>query len=264
MPSKSKSQQRLFGMVKAYQDGELKNASEKVKDIAKSMTKKEVEKFAKTKRKGLPNHVKKSELKEFVEHIPNVKNNPQMNLFNVLRDYQTGKKDSKKANGAIDAVANSKNRKDGPVKISEEQLVKIVQEAINELKTKTMLSAYNKMQDLRQYNRAYNLRDKSTRLVYENNGITIYKTLDKLTVDYGFHIYSFDFEDGCWYTDGCGPTPGPRILHDRRAANIIAQELAEAGFDANKNQFISESIDEKITKIVQETIKKHTTIYKNK
>lgn len=102
----------------------------------KSMTKKEVEKFAKTNRNGLPNHVKKNELKEFVEHIPNVKNNPQMNLFNVLRDYQTGKKDSKKANGAIDAVANSKNRKEGSVKLTEAQLIKIIQETIKKY-TKT-------------------------------------------------------------------------------------------------------------------------------
>lgn len=54
MPSKSKSQQRLMGMVHAYQKGELKNASKQVKDMAKSMKKKDAKKFAKTKHKGLP------------------------------------------------------------------------------------------------------------------------------------------------------------------------------------------------------------------
>lgn len=60
MPAKSKSQQRFFGMVDAYKKGELDNASPEVKKAADSMSMKEVRKFAKTKRKGLPNHVKKA------------------------------------------------------------------------------------------------------------------------------------------------------------------------------------------------------------
>ena len=75
MPAKSKSQQRLFGMVHAYQKGELKNASKEIKDIAKSISKKDAEDFAETKHKGLPNKVKKSksvkitesELKELIK-----------------------------------------------------------------------------------------------------------------------------------------------------------------------------------------------------
>jgi len=59
MPAKSKSQQRLFGMVDAYQKGELDNPSKEVKDIAKSISHKDARKFAKTKHKGLPNRVKK-------------------------------------------------------------------------------------------------------------------------------------------------------------------------------------------------------------
>lgn len=57
MPAKSKSQQRFFGMVDAYKKGELKNASKKIKDAAKGMSKKEVKKFASTKTKGLPEKV---------------------------------------------------------------------------------------------------------------------------------------------------------------------------------------------------------------
>jgi hypothetical protein len=51
--AKSKAQQRLMGMVHAAQKGE-KPASKKVADIAKSMGKKDVTDFAKTKHKGLP------------------------------------------------------------------------------------------------------------------------------------------------------------------------------------------------------------------
>lgn len=60
MPAKSKAQQRLFGMVHAYQKGELENPSEEVKDIAKSISKKDAKDFASTKTKKLPNHVKKT------------------------------------------------------------------------------------------------------------------------------------------------------------------------------------------------------------
>lgn len=60
MPAKSKSQQRLFGMVDAYQKGELDNASKEVKDIAKDISHKDARDFAKTKHKGLPNKVKKT------------------------------------------------------------------------------------------------------------------------------------------------------------------------------------------------------------
>lgn len=60
MPSKSKSQQRFFGMVDAYKKGELKNPSKKIKKAAEGMTKKEVKDFAETKHKGLPNKVEEN------------------------------------------------------------------------------------------------------------------------------------------------------------------------------------------------------------
>lgn len=63
MPAKSKAQQRFFGMVHAYQKGELDNPSKAIKDAAKSISKKGAKEFAKTKHKGLPNHVKKSKKK---------------------------------------------------------------------------------------------------------------------------------------------------------------------------------------------------------
>lgn len=73
--SKSKSQQRLFGMALAYKKGKLKTDKmddglvKKIKDIAdgkkgkEGMSIKDLEDFAKTKHEGLPNKVKKEEKK---------------------------------------------------------------------------------------------------------------------------------------------------------------------------------------------------------
>ena len=63
MPAKSKSQQRLFGMVDAYKNGELGHPSKEVKDIADNMSTKEVKKFAKTKQKGLPEKVSENTIR---------------------------------------------------------------------------------------------------------------------------------------------------------------------------------------------------------
>lgn len=71
MPAKSKSQQRLMGMVHAYQKGELKKNDvksddlwEKIKKMAKSMKKKDAKDFAETKHKGLP-ETKESKILRF-------------------------------------------------------------------------------------------------------------------------------------------------------------------------------------------------------
>jgi hypothetical protein len=59
MPALSKVQQRLMGMAYAYKKGELdsKDASQEVKDLADSMTLKQLKKFAATKHEGLPERV---------------------------------------------------------------------------------------------------------------------------------------------------------------------------------------------------------------
>ena len=54
MPARSKSQQRLFGMVHAYQKGRLKHAPASVKRIAKHISEEDAEHFAETRHKGLP------------------------------------------------------------------------------------------------------------------------------------------------------------------------------------------------------------------
>ncbi len=58
--AKSKAQQRFFGMAHALQKGKkIPGASTELKQVAKSMGKKDVKDFAKTKHKNLPTHVKK-------------------------------------------------------------------------------------------------------------------------------------------------------------------------------------------------------------
>lgn len=76
MPSKSKSQQRLFGMVTAFKKGELDTADmpekmvDKIKGIAKSVTKKAARDFAKTDTKNKPEHVTETvSFKDFLEVV---------------------------------------------------------------------------------------------------------------------------------------------------------------------------------------------------
>ena len=54
MPSKSKAQQRFMGLVHAYKKGEMKNAPEEVRKIAKGIKKSDAKDFASTKHEGLP------------------------------------------------------------------------------------------------------------------------------------------------------------------------------------------------------------------
>lgn len=74
MPSKSKSQQRLFGMVDAFKKGKLDTADmpeklvDKIRGIAKSVTKKAAKEFASTSTKGMPEHVTETmTFKDFLE-----------------------------------------------------------------------------------------------------------------------------------------------------------------------------------------------------
>jgi hypothetical protein len=62
MPAKSKQQQKFFGVVKAMQKGDIPKKGE-AGEVAKDMSKKEVDKYAGTKHKGLPKKVKKETMK---------------------------------------------------------------------------------------------------------------------------------------------------------------------------------------------------------
>lgn len=69
MPAKSKSQQRLMGLAYAYKIGEVKakdlnpKYADKVKELAKLMTQKQLKDFAKTKHKKLPEKIEETLLK---------------------------------------------------------------------------------------------------------------------------------------------------------------------------------------------------------
>ena len=64
MPSKSKKQQRFFGVVEAYLKGKIKNPSASVVRAANSMSEEDVKHFASTKHEGLPEKVS-----EFIHDI---------------------------------------------------------------------------------------------------------------------------------------------------------------------------------------------------
>ena len=67
--AKSKSQQKFFGMVDAYKKGEMPNASPTIKKAADGMSMKQVKDFAKTKHKGLPNHLDESILRKIIIEV---------------------------------------------------------------------------------------------------------------------------------------------------------------------------------------------------
>lgn len=54
MPARSNAQRKLMGMVYAYKKGKLRDASDKVKEVAKHISKEDARDFAATKSKGLP------------------------------------------------------------------------------------------------------------------------------------------------------------------------------------------------------------------
>ena len=64
MPAVSESQQRLFGMVHAYQKGKLKHAPKKIRDVAKHISKEDAKHFAETKHDGLPERKRKDNEKD--------------------------------------------------------------------------------------------------------------------------------------------------------------------------------------------------------
>lgn len=82
--AESKSQQRLMGMALAYKRGESKTASPAVKELASSMSEKELEKFAKTKHEGLPDKVEEGWFSDSPEEI--AQKSPQMKKLLALRD----------------------------------------------------------------------------------------------------------------------------------------------------------------------------------
>ena len=94
MPANSKSQQRLMGMVHAYQKGDLKTKDidkslvNKIKDMAKQMKPKDTKDFAKTKHENLPQKVemRTNKFKDFslLEYSTNEEEIDMTKLFNTI------------------------------------------------------------------------------------------------------------------------------------------------------------------------------------
>jgi len=100
MPSKSKQQQKFFGVVKAMQKADIPKKGE-AGEVAKDMSKKEVDKYAGTNHKGLPKKVKKetmkiSDIKKMVQEELQALNEVKPFVDNRMRkqyDYPKGNKD---------------------------------------------------------------------------------------------------------------------------------------------------------------------------
>ncbi len=80
MPAKSKQQQKFFGVVKAMQKGDIPKTGE-AGEVADDMTKKDVDKMASTKHKGLP-----KKIKEMIKEELQALNEVQPFIDNKLRD----------------------------------------------------------------------------------------------------------------------------------------------------------------------------------
>jgi hypothetical protein len=87
MPAVSKSQQRLFGMIHAYQTGKLKKAPSKIKHVASNISMTSATHFAETKHKGLRNKVKK--IANNMDLVLNHPSAPKLSKrrHNMLNDY---------------------------------------------------------------------------------------------------------------------------------------------------------------------------------
>lgn len=96
--AESKKQQRLMGMVRAVQKGEMKSPSETVAKLAKSMKKKDVKDFASTKHDGLP---EKKKVDEGFKQMPGERMASQRDrLEGKARDLEKGRETKKKSERA--------------------------------------------------------------------------------------------------------------------------------------------------------------------
>ena len=103
MPSKSKAQQRFFGMVDAYKKGEMKNASSKIKKAANGMSMSDVKDFAETKHKGLPEKVEENMEKRIIRMTESdLHNLVKESVKRILKEYGDTPEGQKKL-GALQA-----------------------------------------------------------------------------------------------------------------------------------------------------------------
>jgi len=115
MPAKSKQQQKFFGVVKAMKDGDIPKKG-RAGEIADNMTKKEIDKYASTKHKGLPKKVKEQfklfTFEDFVNEMQ-VTLNPGMNVPGMGQVVAPGVGDGSVGSGdRMDMGPKKKKKKD--------------------------------------------------------------------------------------------------------------------------------------------------------
>jgi len=139
----SKQQQKLMGLALAYKRGDVPDAevSDTVRDLAKSMSTKELEKFAGTKHKGLPDKVDEDghtdvdssermcktvmeDAKEILEYLDDMEGEGSLPTWwtnklataskdmNSLRDYLVNPDDKKDVEEAVEIDARTKTFKE--------------------------------------------------------------------------------------------------------------------------------------------------------
>jgi hypothetical protein len=194
MPAKSKQQQKFFGVVKSMQAGDTPKKGEAGK-VAKDMSKKEVDKYASTKHKGLPKKVKqetmkKSKLKEiireeFFKALEEAKMTPAK-VQKVQRDlvktidalkknfpmYKAAKEagDEKKLNKHRDiAVKLTKKKKDLELQM-DKALGGLYQDAELDLKETKLNEANNMYDDVIALKRSFD--------IFKQQSPELYKQLD--------------------------------------------------------------------------------------
>ncbi len=110
MPSKSKSQQRLFGQVHNCQKNGV-CSSEKIKKIASSIDAKDAEDFARTKHKGLPDRIEESVSapKSRFRSFKNLPNSWDKNFATGLRTTQVRSNVQRRTNQLAQSSENERN-----------------------------------------------------------------------------------------------------------------------------------------------------------
>jgi hypothetical protein len=97
MPAKSKAQQKLFGLALAYKRGEITDVSDEVKELSK-LPEKDLEDYASTSHKGLPDKVEESTTMQEIEKL--LSKTFKKNKYDFAKDLLTKILDKKyKENG---------------------------------------------------------------------------------------------------------------------------------------------------------------------
>ena len=122
--SVSKQQQKLMGLALSVKKGQTpkSNVSKKIKDVAKSMTKKDLEDFAKTPHKNLPNKKQNNE-QVMAGYFESLANQAKGNLKKPIANFQPQVKFGENLENQISKLVE----KHIPAKMSKKELLNILE-----------------------------------------------------------------------------------------------------------------------------------------